>query len=476
MVCLYFNINYLSLLGSMLYFLLNIPLFLFLGEFLDFQFKIYFQVNSSLDRYIYRIFSGMILQTIFIQFILNLPESFGITMRQAYFFILTMEMIFFLIMEYKRYNATKSIAYSLQKNLIDLKFLDSFEKTILFLSVMFFLLSFPELRVIPKNIEQLHQILDSKSTIADSVFKSVQILYNMPFGNFSQFYWIYFAHFYIIEYGLFLFICYSFFRYFFSRRSALIGIFSILTTWRITKIMAIDFGDFFQSLFPIIWIWSLFWSIFGKTYRSGLFLGLLSYWGISKNMNHLYLIIPSLLYIYKVEFKDKTSWFIRQHFKYFIIVFCVLSLINFQGFKSIELSLDFKENLNSLIKTCKKFFLDKGFYSITIFAPFVLLDSRINYLVRQKRLLFSFSLLTAYYLGVQRFDFLEAYVCFMLTFLCLIPLEWFFLIHSKSRSYRNAIYLIYILVCLLDSHFEGRLKSTIKIMIANKGKIFNDKW
>jgi hypothetical protein len=43
-------------------------------------------------------------------------------------------------------------------------------------------------------------------------------------------------------------------------------------------------------------------------------------------------------------------------------------------------------------------------------------------------------------------------------FLSVLPLEWIFQSISRLRSRRNFIYLVYVLVCLLDSHFEGRLR------------------
>jgi hypothetical protein len=43
-------------------------------------------------------------------------------------------------------------------------------------------------------------------------------------------------------------------------------------------------------------------------------------------------------------------------------------------------------------------------------------------------------------------------------FLSILPLEWIFQTISRLRSRRNMIYLVYILVCLLDSHFEGRVR------------------
>ena len=43
-------------------------------------------------------------------------------------------------------------------------------------------------------------------------------------------------------------------------------------------------------------------------------------------------------------------------------------------------------------------------------------------------------------------------------FLSILPLEWIFQTISRLRSRRNFIYTVYVLVCLLDSHFEGRVR------------------
>ncbi len=46
----------------------------------------------------------------------------------------------------------------------------------------------------------------------------------------------------------------------------------------------------------------------------------------------------------------------------------------------------------------------------------------------------------------------------VLALLSLFPLELLFQRISRLRSSRNLIYAAYILIALLDSHFEGRVK------------------
>ena len=53
----------------------------------------------------------------------------------------------------------------------------------------------------------------------------------------------------------------------------------------------------------------------------------------------------------------------------------------------------------------------------------------------------------------------------ILAFFSLIPLEWIFQSMSRLRSKRNIIYTLYILVCLLDSHVEGRIRIIGKMFL-----------
>src|SRR5690606_25641169 len=49
-------------------------------------------------------------------------------------------------------------------------------------------------------------------------------------------------------------------------------------------------------------------------------------------------------------------------------------------------------------------------------------------------------------------------VMWIFPFLSVIPLETLFQAILRLRSKRNFLYLLYILICLLDSHVEGRFK------------------
>lgn len=454
-----FNISYLYP-GSYFFVLfLHILHFLTLGEFIDFQFKIYFQVNSSLDRFIYRFFAGMIMhQTLIYVLTLFVPQKeFSFF---AYYLLLAIEAALFFYMQKKGNESSFG-----QKNIWDLKFLDSFEKTILLLSLLCFIFSFPELSYIPVGKENVEKFLSTHHPYPPQGFHPVNfdyfsLLYNIKSYQTKIHSYVIFLHLYLLEYGTFLLSIYSLFRFYFSRRSALLGVFAILTTWRLTKVMALDFGTCLTSMFPFVWLWGIVWSNLGKSYRLGLFLGLLAFWGLGKNIQFIYLIIPSLLYMYKIEFKDRTPWFLRQHFKYFILTFFFCMTFFFIPAIPWGQMGNVSWGLTPLFVSLKKFFLDKGFFIISIFVPFIWQDPRLGYLTKQKGLLFYFSFILLFFLLFQKILVVDMAMGLLLSFLCLIPVEWFFLVHSKSRSFRNGIYLAYILICLLDSHFEGRLKYT----------------
>jgi hypothetical protein len=53
----------------------------------------------------------------------------------------------------------------------------------------------------------------------------------------------------------------------------------------------------------------------------------------------------------------------------------------------------------------------------------------------------------------------------ILALFALVPLEWIFQSMSRLRSKRNIIYALYILVCLLDSHVEGRIRIIGKMFL-----------
>lgn len=478
LLCFYIPTN--PMLGLLQVSLYAVHMF-FLGELIDFQFKIFFQVNSSLDRFIYRLCTGYISQSTLVHLLQQIlgvngvfaPMYFTIFMAIIGILCIVVSWKKNLPFHYKHYHQPNS------KNFFELRFLDSFEKTLLFLCIMFFCFSFPEIRYILPTTEQLWNYLDPYNNLGPIHTISLEIFYHNVLVSPKIFQSVILEHKYIVDYGLFLLINYSFFRYFFSRRCALLGVFALLTTWRLARIMALDFGVFIQSQFPLYWVWALIWSIKGKTYRSGLFVGLVAYWGLTLHFYYLFLIIPSLWYFYHLaqkELLDRTVWFNRQHFRYFILSFmCCSTLFLFNNTRPKQLIMDlvFGFNYMPLWKTLTHFYLDKAFFIITVFAIISFLPPLRRPIFYDKSLLILSSIILLIFIILASFTtkhsglLMDPIIATTLTFLALIPLEWFFLVYSRTRSKRNAIYVIYILICLLDSHFEGRVKHMFSITKRN---------
>jgi hypothetical protein len=111
----------------------------------------------------------------------------------------------------------------------------------------------------------------------------------------------------------------------------------------------------------------------------------------------------------------------------------------------------------------------KAFYTISIiglityiFIIFSPKNKLFHALNMDRRRLRDFALLVAcvLILGlIAEKDMIRSFgLLWFVVFLALLPLEWIFQTISRLRSRRNFIYMIYVLVCLLDSHFEGRIR------------------
>ncbi len=119
-------------------------------------------------------------------------------------------------------------------------------------------------------------------------------------------------------------------------------------------------------------------------------------------------------------------------------------------------------------------FREKAFLILSFLGIFILIIKSFNakrgifhdFYFDQRRLveMWSFSLvfflLNFFWSGFGTLSFL---ILCLLIFLSLIPLELLFQKTSRLRSSRNMIFVIYVLICLLDSHLEGRIKIFFKM-------------
>ena len=434
----------------------------FFGKEIDNRLKIYYRANSSMERIVYRITLGSIGMIL----LFNIFSLFPSVLHQYIFWG------FFAIVGlfYSWPTRGKIIEESMISQFGEMKYMDSFERTILLLTGFTFIISLPEVQLF-QNIDALKLYLDPSENVSAFLWNFLSFIYT-PFVSIPKLYnLIWCFHFYFFGLGLFIFSFYCLMRYLFSRRLALLGVYAIVSTWSFSKILGLDFFSTMTTTVSILWLWSLVWSSHSGTYRAGLFTGLVgSYMAMINPVN--FLLVPvGIIISYFFYFKERTQWFKQQWLKYNILGFAIALMIFGFKFESIEFSFF---NLYLAESTVLEHLNRKAFFVI---SPVGLILG-LFYLSGRSR-----TLLT--YVGFDKFKFKQVFYglivvilfgvfiqpefvagftfIWILSLLAVIPIEWVFQTISRLRSKRNIIYAIYILVCLLDSHLENRLRIIGKI-------------
>lgn len=430
-----------------------------LGKEIDHRLKIYFRVNSSIDRIVYRLFLGMIFFTILFNFI-SFLESRWIANS---FWTIWISLGLF----YSWPTRGKIIHESVSTSFGEFKFLDGFEKTLLTLIMLMFIFSLPDLPPLV-NVEMLKLYYDPMEKIGNSFFNFLIVNY-YPFKNYPGLIRMAWGlHFYVVGMGFFLLVFYAFLRFFVSRRLSLLGVFALVSSWSFSRTLNNNVEFSFITTYSVLWLWTILWVTKSATYRAGLFMGLVSYWGALLNPGFAILVIFQLGFLFFVFLKDRTFWFKRQLFKYSLLGTC-LTLIYF--FNHTD-SLDFVSTISGgAWQVFRQELGRKGFYTLSVLGLVILIAKVLgqiteNFQIELENLkIFLYTLLLAIIFSMVGEEYLLKGFSMMwiLSFLSLIPLELVFQSISRLRSNRNMIYLIYILICLLDSHFEGRVKVFIKI-------------
>jgi len=187
-------------------------------------------------------------------------------------------------------------------------------------------------------------------------------------------------------------------------------------------------------------------------------------------LNHFYfyLIFPSCILILFLFISDKTIWYKRQFLKYASLGFAASGFVYYVGFDKFG-GKSFSENLSVLS------ILSKAIFSLTYFGMAIVILK----LVRAKS-----KLLASFVIDEVKLRAILVIVIFFLIYslildasfmnpmsmiwfiilISLIPLELLFQSIARLRSKRNMIYLVYIIICLLDSHLEGRIKIFLSIL------------
>ena len=459
---------YLKILLMVLYSAFMLGQWFLLGKEIDHRLKIYFEVNSSVDRIVYRLLLGMT----FIFLVYNLLNFFTYKWSNNFFWFFWILCGLF----YSWPTRGKIIEESVSTNFGDIKFLDSFEKTLLFLICVFFVFSVPEFPKI-SNYNELKTYFMTSLPLGSHFWAFLKMNY-LPFLKyFSLFKVGFFIHFYFVGMGIFQLIFYSLLRHFFGRRLALLGVFAVISSWSFSKILSTNLISSHLSIYTVIWVWTGLWVVRSSTYKSGLFLGVIGFLIalIDPRVSLLILVHSAICYLFFVKYKMK--WFQKQFFKYFSFGF-ILSILMFLFWCFFSKGQVIRGDLGSLLILQKNIlhelsekavfslsFLGAGLVCFKYIYPMnkkissgLFIDMKKMFLV-----LISITSLALYAILIAPSMISGFAILWPIAFFCLIPIEFIFQLSTRFRSNRNIIYLMYILICLLDSHFEGRVKIFLKL-------------
>lgn len=435
-----------------------------LGKEVDHRLKIYYRTSSSMDRIIYRTILGSILMIVLFNIISFMPVTFQQTL--FWFFFASIGLFYSWPTRGKIINESASTQFS------EYRYLDSFEKSVLFISLLMFIFTLPE---IPKfqNTETLKLFMDPHENVNVIFWNYLNILF-IPFRKINKlFYLSWYVYIYVVLLGLYLFSFYGILRSFFSRRLAILGIFALISSWSSSKLLSTNINHLLTTTFGVSWIWCLTWSHKSSTYRSGFILGLIHFFGVLFDPNYIYLVPVTLIFCLKFLFKDKTAWYRRQIVKYMVFG-VVLSLIAISVVSEDNIRFN-PVKFRFLTDQIIMLYDHKGFFAMSFLGLISLMVKDKKYISdRIGQFNFDFSRLSQififfgiYFLISILIDenfILSFNMLWFITFMSILPLEWLFQSLTRLRSKRNLIFFFYILVCLMDSHFEGRIKIFLKLL------------
>lgn len=429
-----------------------------LGKEIDHRLKIYFRANSSIDRILYRLVIGNATMMLIMNLMAFIPDNIVRHFFWGFFVVIG----FF----YSWPTRGKIIEESFSTQFTEYRYLDSFEKTVLFLSLAIFVTSMPSFAFL-NNLETFKLLVDPEEKINGQLWSYLHMNF-YPFRRFPHLVnlgWN--MHFYFVSFGLYLLAFYGIMRFFLSRRLSILGLFALISTWSFSLFLKKDIYSCVSTTFPLLWVWSVLWCVKSSTYRSGLMFGLLCYAGVVLNYNNVFLFPVGLVLLYFLFLKESTDWYRMQFVKYtslgmFLILITLLTNIDLRFFEDSLSLWELKKYFSTLIYR-------KAFYSLSIIGFVSLLfflykpkhkvfSTFSNDGKRLKDLLLLVLCLIILSLTVEKEIVTSFGLLWFIVFLSLFPLEWIFQSISRLRSRRNFIYMIYVILCLLDSHFEGRVR------------------
>lgn len=429
-----------------------------LGKEIDHRLKIYFRANSTIDRVLYRVIIGNATMMIIFNLMSFIPDS---VIRHFFWGFFVVVGLF-----YSWPTRGKIIQESVTSQFTEYKYLDAFEKTVLFLTIAMFFTSMPSFPFL-SNLETFKLIVDPEEKMNGQLWSYLHMNF-FPFRRFPHLMNLGWSmHFYFISFSIYLLAFYGILRFFISRRLSILGLFALVSTWSFSLFLKKDIYTCASTTFSVLWVWSILWCVKSSTYRAGLMYGLLCYAGVTLNYNNFFLFPVGLGLLYFYFLRENTEWYRNQFVKYtslgmFLVLLTLITHIDLRFFEHAMSLHQFKSYLSIVIKR-------KAFYSLSFIGLFVfvlmLIKPKIKLLSnltidfkRMGELGILVGCVIVLGLIVDK-DMIKSFgILWFVVFLSILPLEWIFQSISRLRSRRNFIYAIYILLCLLDSHFEGRIR------------------
>ncbi len=429
-----------------------------LGKEIDHRLKIYFRANSTIDRVLYRVIIGNATMMLVFNLMSFMPEDI---VRHFFWGFFVVVGLF-----YSWPTRGKIIEESVSTQFTEYKYLDAFEKTVLFITIAMFVTSMPSFPFL-SNLETFKLIVDPEEKMNVQLWNYLHMNF-YPFRRFPHLMNLGWSmHFYFVSFSLYLLAFYGILRFFISRRLSILGLFALVSTWSFALFLKKDIYACASTTFSVLWVWAILWCVKSSTYRSGLMYGLLCFVGVCYNYNYFFLFPLGLGLLYFFFLNENTEWYRNQFVRYtsFGMFLILVTLITHIDLRFFEHGMTFGQLSTYLSVVIKR----KAFYALSYIGVVAL----IVMLIRPK-----LKFLTTLTIDYGRLKELTALVlCFFavgifidkdlirsfgmiwfIVFLCVLPLEWIFQSISRLRSRRNFIYMIYVIMCLLDSHFEGRVR------------------
>ena len=444
------NLGYLVIPSLFIGYFLGVNFYL-VGLYLDYLFKIYYHLNSSLDRMIYRLLFGATTVAV----IVALLKLVGFDNYVNYF---CWALVFINLIFSIYPTSAKLVFSSVTSNLGELKHLENMEKVLLSIFLIYFIFSTPNVQFIRESgVESFftHDLFHQANTFSISIFPS------LPLES------IILGYFYYFFGALYYLISYSFLRFFFSRRVSIIGILAIITNWNLIKLVYGDFSVYATSIYLIAFLWSIIWVNISKSYRTNLFFGMV----LVLSSHHptqisISLLLIGLLSIFLTS-NMRTKWAKIQSLKYmslglFLTLFFIfndfseLEAFTFQSEFSLSFNLFFKKAFNIIsfvgLPIFIYFFIESKLTSRKRYYSFLNLPNQLMFSV-----FYTLAILLLSDFG-NHFD-IFAYIYFIIVLICLPALELVLNALGQFHPKKNLIFFLYILFTILDSHFESRVKT-----------------